>query len=103
MSFCLHTRHCHILLKDDAKLPPEFVASVKAYNAERRLLSIIRAAGYEAEVVLDEKDDPIELRIRVPAGKDPDGYPDKDEILIIKPNPENPAALSVEHNLNAKS
>lgn len=103
MSFCLSTRNTHYSFGDTAKLPPGFVASVKAYHAEKRLLDIIRAAGYEAEVVLDEKDDPIELRIRVPAGKDPGGYRDKDEILIIKPNQASPAALSVEHNLNARS
>jgi hypothetical protein len=103
VSFGLKTRHGHYSFKDDVKLPPEFVAEVKAYHAEKRLLDIIKAAGYDAEVLLNEEDHPIELRIRVPAGKDPGGYPDKDEYFIIKPSLANSTILSVEHNLKAKS
>ena len=56
-----------------------------AFHMECRLLGILKDADYEAEYVLDKQCWPTERWIRITAGKCPNGYPECDEFLAVKP------------------
>jgi hypothetical protein len=81
---CVHMRgDVHMLLKNDAVLPPETIQDMNAYQAECHLLDILRNAGYTAGYEFDENQHPQALLISIPAGED--GYPQYDEHLYVFP------------------
>jgi hypothetical protein len=94
---CVHMRgDVHMLLKPDAVLPPAVIEDMNAYQAECRLLDVLKNAGYRAEYSLDDENYPVVLHITIPAGKDMGGYPDKDEHLTITPIANEPSCHKFE-------
>lgn len=77
------------------------IAEANAFQAECRVLSILKNPGYEARYLLDKERKPTALEITIPQGKDPNGYPEEIERLIVRPaqEPDGHLILTVELNL----
>ena len=67
------------------KLTDTAIAEADAYQAECRVLSVLKGAGYEAKYVLDKGRKPVALEITIPPRKDMWCYPEKIEHLVVRP------------------
>lgn len=65
---CLHFRDGGTLCGVTGGLTDKAIADYNAYQAERRVLSILKNAEYEANYVLDKERKPVALKITIPAG-----------------------------------